>query len=349
MPINKTIVVAGLLLLLGAFYALGFERYTELDFLKQQNAALVNYYEANPGQASAWFFVVYIISTAVSIPGASILSLAAGAMFGLGWGLVLVSFASTIGASLAFLLSRYVLGDWLQQRFVTRLADINAGVKKEGAFYLFALRLIVVVPFWLVNVLMGLTPIKLRTYFWVSQLGMLPATILFVNAGTQLSSLEQFSDVLSPAVAVSLALLALLPLITKPLLAAMRRYQALKAYSKPAHFDYNLIVMGGGAAGLVSSYIAATVKAKVLLIEQHKMGGDCLNTGCVPSKSLIQSSRFLAALADSKQYGIRSASAEFDFAEVMQRATDVIKKLNRTTRLNVISNWGWTVCKHRRG
>jgi len=327
MPINKIIVVAGLLLLLGAFYALGFERYTELDFLKQQNAALVNYYEANPGQASVWFFVVYIISTAVSIPGASILTLAAGAMFGLGWGLVLVSFASTIGASLAFLLSRYVLRDWLQQRFVTRLADMNAGVKKEGAFYLFALRLIVVFPFWLVNVLMGLTSIKLRTYFWVSQLGMLPATILFVNAGTQLSSLEQFSDVLSPAVAVSFALLAVLPLITKPVLAAMRRYQALTGYSKPAHFDYNLIVIGGGAAGLVSSYIAATVKAKVLLIEQHKMGGDCLNTGCVPSKSLIQSTRFLAALADSEQYGIRSASAEFDFAEVMQRAADVIKKI----------------------
>jgi len=327
MPIKKIILVSGLLLLFAAFYGLEFDQYIELNVLKQKSAELIAYYETNPWQASGWFFLVYVISSAVSIPGASILTLAGGAIFGFGWGLLLVSFASTLGASLAFLLSRYVLSDWVQSRFSSRLADINAGVKKEGAFYLFGLRLIVVFPFWLINLLMGLTPIKLRTYFWVSQLGMFPATALFVNAGTQLVTVDQLSDILSPSVAISFALLGLLPLIAKPILAAIARYQSLQGYTKPDQFDYNLIVIGAGAAGLVSSYIAAAVKAKVLLIEKHKMGGDCLNTGCVPSKSLIQSTRFLADLSRSKKYGINHASAEFDFAEVMQRAADVITKI----------------------
>ena len=160
MPIKKIILVSGLLLLFVAFYGLGFDQYIELNVLKQKSAELIAYYETNPWQSSGWFFLVYVISTAVSIPGASLLTLAGGAIFGFGWGLLLVSFASTVGASLAFLLSRYVLNDWVQSRFSSRLADINAGVKKEGAFYLFGLRLIVVFPFWLVNLLMGLTPIK---------------------------------------------------------------------------------------------------------------------------------------------------------------------------------------------
>ncbi len=327
MPIKKIIIVSGLLLVFIAFYGFGFDQYIELTALKQKSSELIAYYEMNPWQASGWFFLIYVVSSAVSIPGASILTLAGGAIFGFSWGLVLVSFASTLGASLAFLLSRYVLHDWVQNHFSSRLADINAGVKKEGAFYLFGLRLVVVFPFWLVNLLMGLTPIKLKTYFWVSQLGMFPATVLFVNAGTQLATVQQLSDILSPAVAISFTLLGLLPFIMKPILAAIARYQSLKGYTKPEQFDYNLIVIGAGAAGLVSSYIAAAVKAKVLLIEKHKMGGDCLNTGCVPSKSLIQSTRFLADIAHSKKYGISKASAEFNFADVMQRAADIITKI----------------------
>ncbi|ORU89693.1 MAG: pyridine nucleotide-disulfide oxidoreductase [Cycloclasticus sp. symbiont of Poecilosclerida sp. M] len=316
-----------MLLAVAGSYAFGLHEYLNLMALKDKSAGFIAYYEANPWQTSLWFFLIYIVTTAVSIPGASILTLAGGAVFGLWWGVVLVSFASTIGASLAFLLSRYVLREAVQAKFSDKLAYINAGIEKEGAFYLFTLRLIVVFPFWLINLLMGLTPLKLRTYFWVSQLGMFPATILFVNAGTQLAKIEQVGDILLPAVAISFALLGIFPLIAKTIPSVIRRYKLLKAFKKPKTFDYNLVVMGAGSAGLVSSYIAAAVKAKVLLIEKDKMGGDCLNTGCVPSKSLIKSSRFLAELARSERYGIKSATAEFDFAEVMQRVESVIKQV----------------------
>lgn len=324
---KKWLAVAFLLLAVAGSYAFGLHEYLNLMALKDKSAGFIAYYEANPWQTSLWFFLIYIVTTAVSIPGASILTLAGGAVFGLWWGVVLVSFASTIGASLAFLLSRYVLREAVQAKFSDKLAYINAGIEKEGAFYLFTLRLIVVFPFWLINLLMGLTPLKLRTYFWVSQLGMFPATILFVNAGTQLAKIEQVGDILLPAVAISFALLGIFPLIAKTIPSVIRRYKLLKAFKKPKTFDYNLVVMGAGSAGLVSSYIAAAVKAKVLLIEKDKMGGDCLNTGCVPSKSLIKSSRFLAELARSERYGIKSATAEFDFAEVMQRVESVIKQV----------------------
>ncbi len=339
---SKKVWLLGLIaLLVIGFYLLGLNQYFDLSVLKEKSHGFTAYYQANPWQTSLWFFLIYIVSTAVSIPGASILTLAGGAVFGLWWGVVLVSFASTIGASLAFLLSRYVLKDSIQQKFSDKLADTNAGIEKEGAFYLFTLRLIVVFPFWLINMLMGLTPIKLRTYFWVSQLGMFPATILFVNAGTQLAKVEHVGDILSPAVAVSFALLGLFPLIARAIPGIVRRYTVLKAYKKPGSFDYNLVVIGGGSAGLVSSYIAAAVKAKVLLVEKDKMGGDCLNTGCVPSKSLIKSSRFLADLTRSERYGIKSASAEYDFADVLERVSLVIKQIephdsvDRYTQLGV--------------
>lgn len=325
---SKKLWFIGLLVLLVlAFYGFGLNQYLELSTLKDNTANFIVYYEANKVQTMGWFFLIYIASTALSIPGASILTLAGGAVFGLFWGVVLVSFASTVGASLAFLMSRYVLKDTVQSKFSEKLADINAGIEKEGAFYLFTLRLIVVFPFWLINLLMGLTSIKLRTYFWVSQLGMFPATILFVNAGTQLASIEKVGDILSPGIAISFALLGVFPLIAKAIPGIIQRYRVLKAYKKPDSFDYNLVVIGGGSAGLVSSYIAAAVKAKVLLIEKDKMGGDCLNTGCVPSKSLIKSSRFLAELSRSKQYGIKSASAEFDFADIMERVSFVIQQI----------------------
>lgn len=325
--LKKTWLLVLIALFITAFYLLGLNQYFDLSVLKEKSDGFIAYYDANPWQTSLWFFAIYVVSTAVSIPGASMLTLAAGAIFGLWWGVVLVSFASTVGASLAFLLSRYVLRDSVQQRFSDKLASINAGVEKEGAFYLFTLRLIVVFPFWLINMLMGLTPIKLRTYFWVSQLGMFPATLLFVNAGTQLASIKQMSDILSPAVGLSFALLGVFPLIAKAIPTIVRSYKLLKAYKKPDSFDYNLVVIGGGSAGLVSSYIAAVVKAKVLLIEKDKMGGDCLNTGCVPSKSLIKSSRFLAELSRSERYGIKQASADFDFSEVMGRVSSVIKQI----------------------
>ena len=235
--------MAVLALVVIGFYSFGLHEYLNLATLKDKSAEFINYYNAHPWQVSTWFFVIYIVSTAVSIPGASILTLAGGAVFGLWWGVVLVSFASTIGASLAFLLSRYVLRETVQGKFSDKLADINAGIEKEGAFHLFTLRLIVVFPFWLINLLMGLTPIKLRTYFWVSQLGMFPATILFVNAGTQLASIQQVSDILSPTVAVSFALLGLFPLFAKALPGIIRRYKVLKAYKKPESFDSGFLLL----------------------------------------------------------------------------------------------------------
>lgn len=324
---KKLGVIVLVVAVFAGFYLFGFDQYVDLNVLKEKSDEFNAYYTANPWQTSLWFFIIYIVSTAVSIPGASLLTLAGGAVFGLFWGVVLVSFASTIGASLAFLLSRYVLKEAVQEKFSDKLLEINRGIEKEGALYLFTLRLIVVFPFWLINLLMGLTPIKLGTYFWVSQLGMFPATILFVNAGTQLVKIEQVSDVLSPTVAISFALLGLFPLFAKSIPNIVRRYKVLQAYKKPTTFDYNLLVIGGGSAGLVSSYIAAAVKAKVLLIEKSKMGGDCLNTGCVPSKSLIKSSRFLADLTRSERYGIKTASAEFDFSDVMERVSSVIKQV----------------------
>lgn len=324
---KKWLIVGVLLVALVLAYLMGLGEYLNLASLKERVSDFIDYYHANPWQTSLWFFLIYVVSTALSVPGASILTLAGGAVFGLWWGVFLVSFASTVGASVAFLLSRYILKETVQAKFSDKLADINAGVKKEGGFYLFTLRLIVVFPFWLINLLMGLTPIKLRTYFWVSQLGMFPATILFVNAGTQLANIEQVSDILSPAVAISFALLGMFPLIAKAIPGIVRRYKLLKAHKKPESFDYNLIVIGGGSAGLVSSYIAAAVNAKVLLIEKHKMGGDCLNTGCVPSKSLIKSSRFLAEQTLSQRYGIKSAQAEFEFSEVMERISSVIQQV----------------------
>lgn len=320
------IILLGVLLLAGVlFMALDAGQYLNLTYLQQQQSSWATYYDAHPVEAALWFFGIYVLSTAVSLPGASLLTLVAGALFGLALGSVLVSFASTIGATLAFWVSRYLLHDWIQQRFHERLQSVNQGIRQDGAFYLFSLRLIVVFPFWLVNGLMGLTPIKTRTYYWVSQLGMFPATIVFVNAGTQLANIHTPSDILSPWVIGSFTILGLFPLLSRFILRRVQRVKMLKPYTKPERFDYNLLVIGGGAAGLVSAYIAATVKAKVALIEKSAMGGDCLNTGCVPSKALIRSSRFLAEVARAKRYGMQSAEAQFEFSDVMARVAEVIR------------------------
>jgi len=342
---KKTGLIVFLALFVLGFYMLGFNQYLDLSVVKEKSTDFIAYYEANRWQTSLWFFLIYIVTTAISIPGASVLTLAAGAIFGLFWGVILVSFASTIGASLAFILSRYIFKGVVQRKFSGKLLEINKRIEAEGAAYLFSLRLIVVFPFWLINLLMGLTPIKLRTYFWVSQVGMFPATLLFVNAGTQLVKVEQISDILSPTVAISFALLGLFPLLAKKIPGIIQRYQVLHAYKKPNTFDYNLVVIGGGSAGLVSAYIAAAVKSKVLLIEKNKMGGDCLNTGCVPSKSLIKSSRFLADLTRSERYGVSSASANFTFSEVMERAASVIKAIEPHDSVERYTELG-VECRH---
>ncbi len=316
-------------------------QYLNFTYLKAQQASMAEYYAAHPGQTAALYFSGYILVTALSIPGAAIMTLAGGLVFGLGWGTVLISFASSIGATLAFLVARFLLRDTVQRRFGSSLQTLNTGMEKDGAFYLFTLRLIPVFPFFVINLAMGLTPIRTLTYYLVSQVGMLPATIVFVNAGTQIATLESPADILSPQLIGAFALLGIFPWLARLLILGIKRYQIMKNYQKPAKFDRNLIVIGAGSGGLVASYIAAALKAKVTLIEKHKMGGDCLNSGCVPSKALISSARFIARLKRANDFGIRSASADFDFADIMERVQRVISEvaphdsIERYTKLGV--------------
>ncbi|MGL5198817.1 MAG: FAD-dependent oxidoreductase, partial [Aeromonas veronii] len=275
--------------------------------------------------ASLLFVLIYVLSTALSLPGASLLTLGGSAVFGVAWGLLLVSFASSIGATLAFLSARFLLRDWVTARFGDKLATFQSGMAKEGAFYLLSLRLIPIFPFFLVNLLMGLTPIRVSTYYWVSQLGMLPGTFVYVLAGSELGQLTSTGNILSPGLMMALTLLGLMPWLVKKLTAHLAQRRLLATYRKPARYDYNLLVIGAGAGGLVTSYIAAAVKAKVALIEKHKMGGDCLNSGCVPSKALIRCARFAAEQRKADELGFSPSHSRADFAAVMERVAEVIK------------------------
>ena len=314
-------------LIVAVFIALDLGQYLTLEYIKSQQGHIEAFYAENQLLALASFFLLYIVVTGVSLPGAAILTLVAGAVFGFVAALILVSFASTIGASLAFLVSRYLFKDMVQARFGGSLKSINDGIEKDGAFYLFALRLVPASPFFVINLVMGLSSIRLWTYYWVSQSGMLAGTMVYVNAGTRLGQIDSATGIFSVEIISSFVLLAMLPFIGKLILAMLNNRKALAGFKKPAHFDTNMIVIGAGSAGLVSSYIAAAVKAKVTLIEKHKMGGDCLNTGCVPSKAIIRSAKFMSHIKRSREFGIKKADASFDFAEVMQRVAQVIKKI----------------------
>jgi pyruvate/2-oxoglutarate dehydrogenase complex dihydrolipoamide dehydrogenase (E3) component/uncharacterized membrane protein YdjX (TVP38/TMEM64 family) len=299
----------------------------DLDQLKARQQALNDWVAARPWQAAGLYFAIYVLVTALSIPGAAVMTLAGGAIFGLLTGTLLVSFASSIGASLAYLASRFVLRDALRQRYAQQMRRFDAGIERDGAFYLFTLRLVPLFPFFVVNVLAGLSAIRLGTFYWVSQAGMLPATVAFVYAGTQLAQLQSLGDVLSPGLIAAFVIIGLLPLAMRWLLRALQARRALRGQRRPRRFDYNLIAIGAGSAGLVSAYIGAAVKAKVALVERHRMGGDCLNTGCVPSKALIRTSRLLAEARDSAHYGVRRMQVDFDFTEAMQRVQQVIAKV----------------------
>ncbi len=328
---NKRVVkIALVFLLLGiayALYATGVAGQLTLDNLKLRHAEFAGYYADHPTVTIAAFFAAYVLATALSVPGATILTLAGGALFGFWVGFVVVSFASTLGATAAFLLARFVLRDPVQRRFGSRLAVLNEGFAKNGAFYLFTLRLVPVFPFVLVNLLTGLTPIRVLTYMWVSQVGMLAGTAAYVNAGTQLSKLTSLKSILSPGLLASFAVLGLLPLVSKAIVEFISRRRVYRRFVRPRSFDYNVVVIGGGSAGLISAYIASAVKAKVALVEKHKMGGDCLNTGCVPSKAFIRSAKVLSYLRRSQEFGLGSASVTPQFAEVMERVQRVIKKI----------------------
>ena len=308
-----------------AFFAAGGAGYLTFESIKAQQAAIVEHYHARPLATALVYFLVYVAVTGLSLPGAAVLTLVGGAIFGLLWGTIIVSFASSLGATLAFLASRFVLREWVQQRFRGFLEPINRGVEREGAFYLFTLRLIPAIPFFAINLVMGLTPMRARTFYWVSQLGMLAGTVVFVNAGTQLAQISSLKGILGWEVVGAFLLLGFFPLIAKKVVDAIKARKVYARWQRPARFDRNLVVIGGGSAGLVSAYIAAAVKAKVTLIEKERMGGDCLNTGCVPSKALIKTARIAAQIRRAREYGLKNAAAEVDFAAVMDRVQQVIR------------------------
>jgi pyruvate/2-oxoglutarate dehydrogenase complex dihydrolipoamide dehydrogenase (E3) component/uncharacterized membrane protein YdjX (TVP38/TMEM64 family) len=324
---SRLILMAVLLVLAVSFFALNLEQYFTLAHLKEHQQAFALYYEQHTGLTLFFYFTIYVVMAALSLPGAAVMTLAGGALFGLGAGTLVVSFASSVGATLAFLFSRFLLRESVQRKFGEKLTAINQGVQKDGAFYLFTLRLVPIFPFFVINLVLGLTPIRTIVFYLVSQLGMLPGTLVYVNAGTQLAKISSLQDVLSPVLVFSFVLLGIFPFVAKVVVSFVKQRRIYANWPRPKHFDYNMVVMGAGAAGLVASYIGATVKARVALIEKHKMGGDCLNTGCVPSKALIRSAKMLAYAKRAKEFGFHSASIDYDFGDVMARVQDVIQKV----------------------
>ena len=322
--LKKIVLLLLAIVLIGLFFHFNLHQLLTLDGLKGSMDQFSELREQSPLLVIGGFFVLYVLVTALALPGAAILTLAAGALFGLFEGFVIASFASSLGALASFLVSRYLLRDSLKKRFPERLAAIDAGIKKEGAFYLFTLRLVPIFPFFLINLLMGVTALKAWTFYWVSQLGMLAGTFIFVNAGTQLAQIESLSGILSFGLIISFVLLGVFPLIAKGIVNMIKKRQVYKKWTKPAKFDRNMVVIGAGAGGLVTSYIAAAVKAKVTLIEAGEMGGDCLNYGCVPSKAIIKSAKIAEQIRNAHHYGLEDTTPQFSFKKVMERVHQVV-------------------------
>ena len=327
MNLKRGLLLVIIVILIAAFFVFDIGQYLTLESLKAHQQDLAEYIESNWLQAFIVYFVIYVTATALSLPGAIILTLGAGALFGLGFGLLLASFASTIGATLAFLVSRFLLRDWVKATFSERIKAIDKGVEKDGPFYLLSLRLVPICPFVVINLVMGVTSIKTVTYYLVSQVGMLIGTAVYVNAGTQLAEIEAVSDIASKELILSFVLLGIFPIIAKLILNFIKQKRVYKGWQKPKKFDRNMVVIGAGSAGLVTAYIAAAVKASVTLVEKHKMGGDCLNTGCVPSKSLLHASKLAHIHKVSANAGVNYPAPEVDFKAVMDQVHSVIKTI----------------------
>jgi len=338
---NRWWILALLGLLIGLFFVFDLGRFFSLEALKESHRDLQQSYQEQPFLVIGIYSLTYIVVAALSLPGATVMTLAGGAMFGIWVGVPVVIISAAIGATLAFWAARYVLRDAVQRRFGDRLETVNRGLKRDVAFYLFTLRLVPIFPFFLINLLMGLTTLPSTTYFWVSLVGMFAGTAVYVNAGTQLATITQMSDVMSPALIISFTVLALFPWLARWVIERVKTRRLYARWPRPAHFDRNLIVIGAGAAGLVSAYIAAATRAKVTLIESHKMGGDCLNYGCVPSKALIHSAAFLKQVKNSASLGMATATVDYKFSEVMARVQRVVStvephdSVERYTKLGV--------------
>ncbi len=333
---SKLVVLVVVVALVGAFFAFDGQQYISIERFRA-------WVDENVFSAALAYFALYVLVAALSLPGAAAITLLGGAVFGLWLGVLLVSFASSVGATLAFLLSRTLFADTVNKKFGSYLVKINEGIKREGAFYLFTLRLIPAIPFFVINLVFGLSKMKTWTFYWVSQLGMFVGTIIYVNAGAQLGEVDELSvsGVLTPSIIGAFILLAIFPYIVRAAVDWWKAKKVYKQYTKPKKFDVNLAVIGAGSAGLVSAYIAAAVKAKVVLIEKNKMGGDCLNTGCVPSKALIRAAKTNHYIHKANELGIENASGKVNFSKVMQRIHKVIDTIEphdsveRYTKLGV--------------
>ena len=328
-----------------SFFYFDLNSYLTLQGMKDSLDTFQSQIAQNPVLSIGVFFAIYVAVTALSLPGAAILTLAAGALFGLVQGLVIVSFASSVGATLAFLVSRFILRDTVRNKFKEKLKKIDEGVEKQGAFYLFTLRLVPVFPFFLINLLMGLTSLKTWTFYWVSQVGMLAGTAVYVNAGTQLAQIDSLSGIVSPGLIFSFVLLGIFPWIAKAIVAVVNRRRVYKGFSKPKKFDRNLVVIGAGAGGLVTSYIAAAVKAKVTLVEAGEMGGDCLNYGCVPSKAIIKTAKVANQMRHADNYGLEPVTPAMSFKRVMARVHEVIAAIAPNDSVERYTSLGVDVVK----
>lgn len=325
--IKKLIILLVLALVVVSYFYFDLDKTLTFAYLKDNQAHLQQMVRDHKPWSVIIYIGIYVLATGLSLPGATILTLAGGALFGSIIGTFYVSIASTLGATLAMIMARLFLQEWVNKKFGKKIESINRGVENEGAFYLLTLRLVPVVPFFLINLGMGLTKMRVFTYMWVSQLGMLPGTFVYVNAGSQLSSLKSASGILSPEVLGSFILLGIFPLIAKKLLNFLKAKKVYKGFKKPKKFEYDMIAIGGGAAGLVTAYISAAVKAKVALIEKDKMGGDCLNTGCVPSKAILKAAKHVYHTKHLDEFGVKISGLEIDFPKVMKRVQDVIKAI----------------------
>ncbi|MFC3282422.1 FAD-dependent oxidoreductase [Litchfieldella rifensis] len=322
---QRLVIIAIIAVVVAVFFASGANEALTLDNLKAEQTRFQAWLAEDPLTVGGGFFVIYVVMAALSLPGATLLTVLGGALFGLGWGLLIISFASTLGATLAFLIARTLARGPVERRFARQLESVNRGIAREGAFYLFTLRLIPLFPFFVINLVLGLTRMRTWTFYWVSQVGMLPGTAVYVNAGRELGQLESLGGILSPGLIVSFTLIGIFPLLARRLVEFAKRRRLAREYGKPGGFDYDIVVIGGGSAGLVASYIGAAVKARVALVERDRMGGDCLNTGCVPSKALIRASRVAQEVRDAGRFGIEVGKPRIDFAGVMAHVHQAVR------------------------
>lgn len=354
MKLTRIFIILAFIVAGVCFFWFDLGEYLTLENIQSRSGALRDQVQAHPWWAGTIFFTAYVALTVLSFPGTVILTLLAGALFGLMGGTLLVSFASNVGALIAMLISRFLLRDWVQRRFAKQIASINRGLERDGSFYLFSLRLIPLIPFVLLNPALGLTRVSVWTFWWTTQAGMLPGNAIYVNAGRQLAKLQSVSDILSPSMIGTLILLAVFPLAATRLMTHYKARKAFRGWQKPKHFEQNLVVVGAGSGGLAAARIAASMKARVALIEHGRLGGAALHSGSVPARILMKAANTAHSLRQSEALG--GDTHAIDFAQVMKQVRHTLGEAQdrvtadayRTMGVEVIAGEGrltspWTV------